>query len=293
MQVITSVCEMQDICKTYYRAGKTIGFVPTMGYLHEGHLALMKEARKENDIVIVSVFVNPLQFGPNEDFESYPRDVKRDEELANELGVDYFFLPSIDAIYPEPLNTKLVAERRVNALCGRKREGHFDGVVTVLTKLFNIVFPDHVYMGLKDAQQVAVVQGLVDDYYIPTKIVPVATVREEDGLAKSSRNVYLNDNERKLAPKLYESLQKAERLIKNGERNPETVLKLVKDELAKINADVDYVEIYAYPTFEILAKLTGKIVLALAVKFSQARLIDNIIIDVSEVCRNVSYNDEC
>jgi len=284
MQVITSIIKMQDICRSHYRANKTIGFVPTMGYFHKGHLALMKEAKKENDIVVISVFVNPLQFGPNEDFESYPRDAKRDEGLARELGVDYFFYPSREDMYPKELNTNLICTGRVDVLCGRKREGHFDGVVTVLAKLFNIVFPDHVYMGLKDAQQVAVVQGLVDDYNIPTKIVSVATLREADGLAMSSRNVYLTEEERKVAPKLYESLQKAEQLVRMGERDPVNVLRTVKNELAQINADTDYIEIYAYPTLEKrVEELRGSILIALAVKFSQARLIDNIIIEATKI----------
>ncbi|MCL1989395.1 MAG: pantoate--beta-alanine ligase [Defluviitaleaceae bacterium] len=283
MEMITSASQMQSTCKQLTRSGKTIGFVPTMGYLHEGHLALMTKARKENDIVVISVFVNPLQFGPHEDLDQYPRDVEQDMELAKQVGVDYFFYPTVDEMYPKALTTKLTAITRVNALCGKKREGHFDGVVIVLMKLFNIVFPDRVYMGLKDAQQVAVVQGLVDDYQLPTRIIPIATVREGDGLAKSSRNVYLTDEERKLAPILYESLKKAERLIHLGERSADQVVACVKDELIKTNAVIDYVDIYAYPTFERIEKLAGQLVLAVAVKFSQARLIDNVIIKVDEV----------
>jgi len=286
MQVITSIEEMQGICRDHYRNRKSIGFVPTMGYLHEGHLALMHEARRENDIVVVSVFVNPLQFGPSEDFESYPRDAERDEELARELGVDYFFYPTREDMYPTPLNTKLVCTGRVDVLCAKLREGHFDGVVTVLAKLFNIVFPDHVYMGLKDAQQVAVVQGFVEDYKVPTKVIPIATVREADGLAMSSRNVYLTEEERRLAPKLQASLLKAKQLVEAGERDPATIIRMVSDELSEINADIDYVELYAYPTLEIVEKLNGLVLLAIAVKFSQARLIDNVIIEVGEIMGN-------
>jgi len=283
MQIVTSIIEMQSICKAHYRADKTIGFVPTMGYLHAGHLALIQEAQKENDIVVISIFVNPLQFGPNEDFESYPRDIKSDENLARDSGADYIFYPSMEDMYPNPLNTKLTCMRRVDVLCGKKREGHFDGVVTVLAKLFNIIFPDHVYMGLKDAQQVAVVRGFVDDYNIPTKIVPVATIRETDGLAMSSRNVYLTKEERQQAPKLYESLQKARQLVEAGERDPATIMRMMKNELLQINANIDYIELYTYPTLEPIEKLKGSILLALAVKFSQARLIDNIILEVDEV----------
>jgi len=281
MQVVTSIAKMQRVCKAHYRAKHTIGFVPTMGYFHEGHLALMKKARAENDIVVVSVFVNPLQFGPNEDFGSYPRDAERDEELARELDVDYFFYPSSEDMYPKPLETVLVCKGRVDVLCGKRRIGHFDGVVTVLAKLFNIVFPDAVYMGMKDAQQVAVIQGFVDDYNIPTIIVPVATVRETDGLAMSSRNVYLSAEERREASKLYGSLERAKRLARAGERDPAAVLRLVRDELLQIEgADIDYIELYDYPTLEVVEKLRGEVLLAIAVKFSRARLIDNVIIEV-------------
>ena len=283
MQVVTSISKMQGICQAHYRANKTIGFVPTMGYFHEGHLALIKEARKENELVVVSVFVNPLQFGPNEDFDSYPRDADRDERLARELGVDYFFYPSKEGMYPKQLDTVLVCKRRVDVLCGRRRIDHFDGVVTILAKLFNIVFPDAVYMGMKDAQQVAVVAGFVEDYNIPTKIVPVATVRERDGLAMSSRNVYLTAEERGVASGLYESLQEARRLARVGERDPAVVLERARYELLKIEgAEVDYVELYAYPTLEEVEELRGQVLLAVAVKFSQARLIDNVVIKVDK-----------
>lgn len=284
MNIITSIQQMQHTCKELWKQGKTIGFVPTMGYLHEGHLTLMKQAREENDIVVASVFVNPLQFGPNEDFDRYPRDEERDKQLASEVGVDYFFFPSVEEMYPNEMVTKLQVIQRNDVLCGRKREGHFDGVATVLMKLFHIVLPHRVYMGTKDAQQVAVVQGLVDDYNIPIDIISVPTVREEDGLAKSSRNVYLKVEERAEAPIIYRSLQEARRLIEEGERNPQHIIAHIKQILEDVQGEIDYTELYEYPTLQKMESIQGTILIAIAVKFSQARLIDNIILHVEGEC---------
>lgn len=210
MIVVTTIKEMQQKMIEYRKQGKTIGFVPTMGYLHEGHVTLLKEARKENDIVVLSVFVNPLQFGPNEDFDRYPRDIVRDEQIAKDAGVDVLFYPAVAEMYPRPLSVQVVVKERVDVLCGKSRPGHFDGVATVLTKLFHIVMPTRAYFGMKDAQQVAVVDGLIRDFHFPIELVAVPTVREADGLAKSSRNVYLSEEERKEAPALYAALKKSE-----------------------------------------------------------------------------------
>ncbi len=185
MIVTTKIQDMQTMMQQYRLEGKTIGFVPTMGYLHEGHIALLKKAREENDIVALSVFVNPLQFGPNEDFARYPRDIERDERIAKENGVDVFFCPSVEEMYPHPLSVQVTVKERVDVLCGKSRPGHFDGVATVLTKLFHIVMPTRAYFGMKDAQQVAVVDGLIRDFHFPIELVAVPTVREEDGLAKA------------------------------------------------------------------------------------------------------------
>lgn len=281
MKVIETTKEMQDTIKSLKRKGKTIGFVPTMGYLHEGHLRLMKEAREQNDIVVASIFVNPTQFGPNEDFESYPRDFERDCRAASKVGVDYIFYPSIEEMYPKPLSIKLSAVDRTDVLCGASRPGHFDGVVTVLTKLFHIVLPDKVYFGMKDAQQVAVVESLISDYYFPIELIPVETVREEDGLAKSSRNVNLTEKERKEAPILYESLLLAKKLIESGERNKDYILSTVRNLIQENTSGlIDYIEIYSYPELKNIEQIKGKIIIALAVKFSKARLIDNIVLDV-------------
>ncbi|MCZ0754474.1 pantoate--beta-alanine ligase [Anoxybacillus sp. J5B_2022] len=281
MIVVTTIKEMQQKMIEYRKEGKTIGFVPTMGYLHEGHVALLQAARKENDVVVLSVFVNPLQFGPNEDFDRYPRDIVRDEQIAKEAGVDVLFYPSVAEMYPRPLSVQVVVKERVDVLCGKSRPGHFDGVATVLTKLFHIVMPTRAYFGMKDAQQVAVVDGLIRDFHFPIELVAVPTVREADGLAKSSRNVYLSEEERKEAPALYAALKKAKVAIENGLRDPRAVRALVEDHLKTYtNGVIDYVEVYSYPELKPLEKLAGKIIIALAVRFTNARLIDNITVDV-------------
>jgi pantoate--beta-alanine ligase len=281
MKVVSTISQMQATMKQERANGRTIGFVPTMGYLHEGHLTLLQRARQENDIVVLSIFVNPTQFGSNEDFDSYPRDFKRDERLAKEAGADYVFYPDVKEMYPREMSVNVTVTERVNVLCGKKREGHFDGVATVLIKLFNIVTPDRAYFGMKDAQQVAVVDGLIQDYNFPIELVPVETVREEDGLAKSSRNVYLTEAERKEAPALYKSLQLAKERIDQGERNPEAILSFMKDYIqTHTSGIIDYVELYSYPELKELDKVEGKIIIALAVKFSKARLIDNMICTV-------------
>jgi len=284
MKVIETIKEMQSKATSILTSGKSIGFVPTMGFLHEGHLALIKKAREENEIVVASIFVNPLQFGPNEDFETYPRDFERDRVLAEENGVDYLFYPSVKEMYPAKMTIKLTVAKRVDCLCGRTRIGHFDGVATVLLKLFSIVRPNRVYFGLKDAQQVAVVDGLIKDFNLPIQLCPVDTVREEDGLAKSSRNVYLTGSERKEAKELYQSLLIGKERIKKGEKDPKNVVEAIQNYLnSSVSGSVEYVEVLSYPELEELRELHGRIILALAVKFSKARLIDNIIIDVDRL----------
>ncbi|MGE8204305.1 pantoate--beta-alanine ligase [Heyndrickxia sp. NPDC080065] len=281
MKLITTRTEMTQIIKQLKSNSNTIGFVPTMGYLHEGHMSLVDKSRQQNDITIMSIFVNPMQFGPSEDFETYPRDLERDQSLAANAGVDYIFAPSVTEMYPEEMGNHLSVVKRANVLCGKSREGHFDGVVTVLSKLFHIILPDRVYFGLKDAQQVAVVDGLIQDYFFPIELIPVATVRENDGLAKSSRNVYLTESERKEASQLYQSLLSAKNAISDGERMVEKVADLIKEHIEKnTNGSLDYVEIYSYPSLIPLETINGKIIIAVAVKFSKARLIDNIILDI-------------
>ncbi|MCY8148789.1 pantoate--beta-alanine ligase [Bacillus paralicheniformis] len=272
--------DIQNVTKNYRKEGKTIGFVPTMGFLHEGHMSLVEKARKDNDIVVMSIFVNPMQFGPGEDYEAYPRDIERDRQLAADGGVDILFTPEPEEMYGQESTVTASVKKRTDVLCGRSREGHFDGVATVLTKLFNLTFPTRVYFGMKDAQQVAVVDGLINDFFMDIELIPVETKREEDGLAKSSRNVNLRAEERQEAPALYQALQRGAELIRDGERDAEAVKREVRSILEKTSGVIDYADIYSYPDLEIREPLTGKVIIAVAVQFSKARLIDNIIVDI-------------
>lgn len=282
MKIFTTVSEMQQAISKEKKNGKRIGYVPTMGYLHEGHQSLLQTARQENDLVVLSIFVNPIQFGPNEDFETYPRDMDRDEKVAREAGVDYIFFPTVQEMYHDEISVKVTVQSRTDVLCGRKRPGHFDGVATVLTKFFNIINPDKAYFGMKDAQQVAVVDGLIRDLNFDIELVPVPTVREGDGLAKSSRNVYLLEEERQEAAELFKSLQLAKQAIEEGSDNPEQIIGMMKEHIEKqTSGEVDYIEIYSYPDLTRIKELHGNILIALAVKFTKARLIDNITMTLS------------
>lgn len=283
MKVITTIKEMQTAMLQVKAQAKSIGYVPTMGFLHEGHMSLLKRARNENDVVVISIFVNPLQFGPTEDFSSYPRDFERDYAIAEQEGVDYIFYPSVEEMYQGQSSVKVTVQERTDVLCGKSRPGHFDGVATVLTKLFNIVLPTRAYFGMKDAQQVAVVEGLISDFHFPIDIVRGETMREEDGLAKSSRNIHLHTKERDQAPALYKSLQKARLQIEAGERDPKLLINSIERFLREeTNGVIDYIEIYSFPKLEKLMKLKGTIIIALAVKFSKARLIDNLVLTINE-----------
>lgn len=281
MKIIKTIRELRTELALQKEAGKTVGFVPTMGYLHEGHLTLIKNARQENDLVVLSIFVNPIQFGPKEDLAAYPRDFERDCALAECEQVDLLFYPSVKEMYPNPLTVKAAVQQRTDVLCGKSRPGHFDGVATVITKLFNIVMPTRVYFGKKDAQQVAVIEGLIADFNFPIELVAVDTVRESDGLAKSSRNVNLLPLEREQAPILYKSLLAANAAINRGEKNPIEITNTIKDMISKdTSGEIDYVEIYSYPQLQPVETVAGRVIIALAVKFTKARLIDNLIIDI-------------
>jgi pantoate--beta-alanine ligase len=283
MEIIETTYEMQQKVISLKKQSLKIGFVPTMGFLHEGHLNLIKKSKSENDITVISIFVNPLQFGPKEDLSSYPRDFDRDYQLAKGEGVDYLFYPSVNEMYPSEPSVLVTVQKRTDVLCGQSRPGHFDGVATVLVKLFNIILPDQAYFGLKDAQQVAVVDGLINDFHFPINLVPVETTREVDGLAKSSRNVYLSEDERLEASTLYKSLQLAKQKIASGERDFNEIIKFMKDSIQENTSGiVDYIEIYSYPQLKPITGSDQKIIIALAVKFSKARLIDNIIIQLNE-----------
>jgi pantoate--beta-alanine ligase len=283
VKIITSMNILRHEIQKHKDSGVSIGFVPTMGFLHEGHLTLADEARKQNEIVVMSIFVNPLQFGPDEDFDRYPRDIDRDRELAENAGVDILFIPDAKEMYPDELSVTMTVHKRIDVLCGKKREGHFDGVVTILAKLFHLVQPTRAYFGLKDAQQIAVVEGMVDDYFFPVQIVRVPTVREEDGLAKSSRNVYLSEKERKEAPVLYKSLKEAGKMIESEKMDLDAVVSKVRDTIQnETSGEVEYVEAYSFPQLVPVNEMTGEVIMAVAVQFEKARLIDNIIISLDE-----------
>ncbi|AWE07015.1 pantoate--beta-alanine ligase [Lysinibacillus sp. 2017] len=277
MNVIHTVEQLRTVVLAAKQQQKTIGLVPTMGYLHEGHLTLASEARKENDIVVMSIFVNPTQFGPNEDFESYPRDLERDSKLAESVGVDYIFAPSVEEMYPHDGGIMIRAGRQATLLCGASRPGHFDGVLQVVAKLFNLVQPDRAYFGQKDAQQVAIIQTMVRDYNFPIELRIVSVVREEDGLAKSSRNVYLTAAERSQAPAIQQALQLAKlELLESGDTDEAVKLatKLIQNNL---NGKIDYLSLLSYPDLSEVTDKTQQVVLAVAVYVGKTRLIDNLI----------------
>ena len=280
MKIIRTINELKDVISKLKLENKLIGFVPTMGYLHEGHLQLVKQSRQHTDVTVVSIFVNPLQFGPNEDYETYPRDLERDQTLLEQEKADILFYPSVEEMYPHALTSSLVVHDRTNVLCGRTREGHFDGVATVLTKFFHLVQPNKVFMGSKDAQQVAVVVGLVEDLHFNTTIVPVPTVREIDGLAKSSRNIFLNESERNEAKYLYQSLIFGKKLFEET-----TDIEYIKSKIidfldCNTTGVLDYIEILSYPDLKEVKDLSKTIIIALAMKYSKARLIDNKIFTI-------------
>ncbi len=279
MNIATTIKAAREEIKHARAAGKTIGFVPTMGYLHEGHLSLIAEAQKKHDFVVISIFVNPLQFGPNEDFLRYPRDIERDERLAKNAGVDLIFYPAVEEMYPAEPPMVIHVERGVDVLCGASRPGHFDGVATVVMKLFQIVQPDEAFFGQKDAQQVAIIMNMVSMFNVPLTICSCPTVREEDGLARSSRNVYLSEEERKEAPFLYKTLKYGAELIRSGVRSRDEVISAMKEKLEKGSGTIDYIDILAYPSLEKKTELSGKLILALAYHYKHARLIDNYIMN--------------
>lgn len=276
MKVVTTIAELKQIVKAAKNAGRSIGLVPTMGYLHEGHLTLATEARKENDIVMMSIFVNPTQFGPNEDFESYPRDLPRDTKLAQSAGVDYIFAPSVEEMYPTDGGIYIRAGRQSEILCGASRPGHFDGVLQVVAKLFHLAEPTHAYFGQKDAQQVAIIQTMVRDYNFPLELRTVPIVREEDGLAKSSRNVYLTEQDRKEAPAIYTALQLAKDAMRATGNAEQAIAKARTHIEANTSGRIDYLELLSYPDLAQVQENTTDVLLAVAVYIGKTRLIDNI-----------------
>lgn len=260
----------------------TIGLVPTMGFLHEGHASLMRQSVSENTASVLSIFVNPMQFGPNEDFERYPRDEARDLAIAKENGIDIVFMPDVKKMYPVKPRTSVIVSQLTDRLCGASRPGHFDGVGLVVSKLFHLVQPDRAYFGMKDAQQVAVIQQMTDDLNIPVEVVPCPIVREPDGLALSSRNVYLSAEQRQQAVVLSQSLALAKEWAKVEGITPQQLVEKVTAKISEAGqSEIDYVEWLTYPSLEEPAAnepIDGrneKYILALAVKFGSTRLIDN------------------
>ena len=279
IEIISSLKDFQNYCKSNRLAGKTIGLVPTMGFLHEGHLSLMRQSRAGNDISVISIFVNPTQFGPAEDYDAYPRDLDRDSRMASEAGVDVIFAPSARDMYPEGYATYVNIERITEKMCGTSRPGHFRGVTTVVSKLFNLAQPHRAYFGQKDAQQAIVIKQMARDLNFDIEIIVMPIIREEDGLAMSSRNKYLSPEERKAALVLRKSLLMAEGLFKSGVTEAAIIYNRIKDMIDfEPLAKIDYISIVDADTLDDVGKLRQNTLIALAVFIGKTRLIDNIIL---------------
>lgn len=276
MKIVKSIDELRKDLKGYKLEGKSIGLVPTMGFLHEGHASLIRKARAENDIVVVSDFINPIQFGPNEDLKTYPRDLEADSKLCENIGVDFIFAPEASEMYHDR-KTFVDIEDMSNNLCGAKRPGHFRGVCTVCTKLFNITGADRAYFGQKDAQQVAIIKKVVFDLNIPIEIIPCPIVREDDGLALSSRNTYLSKEERKAALCLSKAIFKGEDLAKSGASVSEVLSKMKEIIASEKLARIDYISAVDLSTMEDAKDFDGDRLVAIAVFIGKTRLIDNFI----------------
>jgi pantoate--beta-alanine ligase len=283
MKIITRVDQMKKISKRLKSQGKTIGFVPTMGFLHQGHLSLVRESLRRTDATVVSIFVNPTQFGPGEDFKDYPRDLKKDSKLLKKQGVDYLFVPEPDEMYPESYKTYVEVHDLQSRLCGCSRPTHFRGVCTVVLKLFNIVKPDISFFGQKDAQQAIIIKRMVRDLNLDVKVEALPTVREKDGLALSSRNIYLNKEQRKAALVLSKSLKEAEVMVRKGERDAAAILNRMREIIGKEPlASVDYVEIVDMEELKPITRVEKQALAAAAIFVGKARLIDNTILGVKE-----------
>lgn len=286
MEIIRKVSDLRKIIKEKKNGGDSVGFVPTMGYLHKGHMSLVKKALLDNDFVVVSIYVNPTQFAGGEDLESYPRDEENDLELCRKEGVDLVFLPSDDEVYPEGFQTSIDIKDLSIPLCGQFREGHFSGVATIVAKLFNMVDADKAYFGLKDYQQFKVIERLVKDLNFDIEIIGVETVRDADGLATSSRNIYLTEDQRSEARFIYKVLCKAERLLKDGLRNSEQLKKAMMEVLdTKDLIKIQYIEITDPNTLEKVKNIEGDALVAIAAEVGKARLIDNLLISEMGVAK--------
>ena len=280
MKVVKTVKEVREIVSAWRKEGLTVGLVPTMGYLHEGHQSLIIKSAEQNDRTVVSVFVNPIQFGPNEDLEAYPRDLDRDIQKVEEAGGDLIFNPEPEEMYPGHFTSFIDTTETTELLCGAVRPTHFRGVCTVVGKLFNIVCPDRAYFGQKDAQQLATIRRFVRDLNFPVETVACPIVREADGLAKSSRNTYLNSEERQAALILSKSLKKGLEAIEAGERDAQRVIGIITESLkTEPLARIDYVEVVDFENIQRTPKIEGEVLVAIAVYIGKTRLIDNFIVN--------------
>ena len=276
MKIVTTIAEAKEQIKEWRSQGLSVGLVPSMGYLHEGHASLMKEALKQMDKVAVSVFVNPTQFGPGEDYDSYPRDLDHDIAICEEQGVDLIFHPSVEEMYGKNYNTYVTMETLGDELCGKSRPIHFRGVCTVVTKLFNIITPDKAFFGQKDAQQLAIIKRMVKDLNMNLEVVGCPIIREDDGLAKSSRNTYLSPEERQAALILSKTIFMGQEMVKNGERDVKTLLDAMKANIeTEPLAKIDYVEVVDGETMQKVEKIEESVLVAMAVYIGSTRLIDN------------------
>lgn len=276
MELVHNIEEVRSRVRSWKKDGFSVGLVPTMGYLHEGHQSLIKKAVEENDKVVVSIFVNPMQFGENEDLETYPRDINKDSKFCDETGADLIFNPEPEEMYKEGFCSYVDMNGLTTELCGKSRPIHFRGVMTVVTKLFNIVTPDRAYFGMKDAQQLCVIKRMVKDLNMDIDVIGCPIIREEDGLAKSSRNTYLNKEERKAALILYKTISLGKDLLVSGERDVNTIINKMKDNINKEPlAKIDYVEAVDLETVEKIDVIKGKVLIAMAVYIGKTRLIDN------------------
>ena len=283
MRTINKAAEMQDAMNREKSLGKTIGFIPTMGFLHQGHLSLVRESLKKAEVTVVSIFVNPAQFGPQEDFKDYPRDIHRDFEILEKEGVDYLFVPGDEEMYPEGYKTYVEVSGLKDKLCGRSRSSHFRGVCTVILKLFNIVEPDFAFFGQKDAQQAIILKRMAADLNLKVKVEALPIVREEDGLALSSRNTYLSQEERRAALVLSKSLDEARQMVENGERDAGRIVNGMREMIDREPlARIDYVEIVDMDNLDPVNNIEKEALAALAVFVGKVRLIDNTILRVKE-----------
>jgi len=281
MRIVRTVAELRELLAPERRAGRSIGLVPTMGFFHDGHLSLMGRARAEHDLVVVSLFVNPAQFGPGEDLEAYPRDERRDAELAQAEGVDILFAPTVEEVYPEGFDTTVTVGGLTETLEGDEAQRgaeHFQGVTTVVTKLFNMVGPDAAYFGQKDAQQALVIRKLVRDLEVPVRIEVCPTVRDPDGLALSTRNAYLSPEERERALALSRALRAAEAAVAGGARDAAAVVAAAREELDRAGVEPDYLQLRSAGDLSPVERVNGSTLLAVAARVGRARLIDNAIL---------------